>query len=318
MSFEGRANGGQISVQTRSGNLDQPQKNWSPWSGAVTSAKGARSASPAARFVQWKATLTADASGHSPELESVDVAYLAKNIAPTLEIVEITPANYKFPSPTPPLVSLSGLSQTLTLAPLGKRNSSGVSIDLSGSTPSLLLAKGYLGARWLASDANGDSMVYSVEIKGEHEREWKPLKEKVNERYTSWDSTAFPDGEYRLRVTASDLPGNPPADALTAQLESDPFTIDNTPPAITGLTATRTGGKLLVRWHAADALSVLGEAQYSLDGGDWTVAAPVTKLSDSQDLDYEVAIAAGSGEHTIAVRVEDDYANQSAAKVIVH
>ncbi len=73
----------------------------------------------------------------------------------------------------------------------------------------------------------------------------------------------------------------------------------------------------MVRWHAADALSVLGEAQYSLDGGDWTVALPVTKLSDSQDLDYEVSLDAASGEHTIAVRVDDDYANQSAAKVVV-
>ena len=160
-------------------------------------------------------------------------------------------------------------------------------------------------------------MTYTVEIRGEQEREWKPLKEKVNEKYTSWDSTSFPDGMYRLRVTATDLPGNPPADALTARLESDPFTIDNTPPAITGLTAARSGGKLVVRWHAADALSVLGEAQYSLDGGDWTVALPVTKLSDSQDLDYKVSLDAASGEHTIAVRVDDDYANQSAAKVVV-
>ena len=162
VSYEGRLNGGQIAVQTRSGNLDQPQKNWSPWSPQVTSAKGARVSSPASRFVQWKATLTADAGGRSPELESVDVAYLPKNIAPQIETIEITPVNYKFPAPTPPLVSLSGLSSTLTLQPLGRRASNGLSIDLSSATPTMLLAKGYIGARWLASDANGDTLVYKV------------------------------------------------------------------------------------------------------------------------------------------------------------
>ena len=59
-------------------------------------------------------------------------------------------------------------------------------------------------------------MIYTVEIRGEKETQWKLLKDKVAEKYLSWDSTAFPDGEYRLRVTASDAPGNPPAEALTA------------------------------------------------------------------------------------------------------
>jgi hypothetical protein len=69
-----------VAIQTRSGNPDQPQKNWSPWSDAVIAPKGWRIASPAARFVQWKATLTADSGGRTPELESVGVAYLAKSV----------------------------------------------------------------------------------------------------------------------------------------------------------------------------------------------------------------------------------------------
>ena len=52
-----------MAVETRSGNLDQPQKNWSPWSSPITNGKeGGRISSPASRFVQWKATLTADTS----------------------------------------------------------------------------------------------------------------------------------------------------------------------------------------------------------------------------------------------------------------
>jgi hypothetical protein len=160
-------------------------------------------------------------------------------------------------------------------------------------------------------------MNYTVEIRGEAETEWKPLKQKLGEKYFTWDSTAFADGDYRVRITASDAPSNPPADSLTGQLVSEVFTIDNTPPRIGGLSATRTGGKLEVRWHAADALSNVTKAEYSLDGGDWTLAAPVTKLSDSLELDYALMLDAAPGEHTIAIRVEDDYANQATDKVVV-
>jgi hypothetical protein len=100
-------------------------------------------------------------------------------------------------------------------------------------------------------------------------------------------------------------------------MESNPFWIDNTPPKITGLTATRNGAKLQVRWHAADAINAIAKAEYSLDGGEWKVAAPVTKLSDSLDLDYDLGLDAGPGEHTIAVRVQDDYDNQATEKVVV-
>jgi hypothetical protein len=236
-----------------------------------------------------------------------------------VEQIEITPPNYKFPTTAQAILSLAQPSQTLNLTPLGKRPAaSGTSAFASmDTTPAMQLVKGYIGARWLAADPNGDALVFKVEIKGEGETEWKVLKERVAERYFTWDSTTFPDGEYRLRITASDSPSNPPAEALTAHMESDPFTIDNTPPKITALSASRSGTKLVVRWHAADALNDISKAEYSLDGGDWTVAAPVTKLSDSPELDYELILDAAPGEHTIAVRVQDDYDNQAVEKVVV-
>lgn len=319
LSFEATLNGGRIAVATRSGNLDQPQKNWSAWSQPIASPKGAPVESPGARFVQWKATLTASSGGQSPELESVDLAYLPKNVEPHVDQIEIAPPNYRFPAPSAPL---SGPSQpqTLNLPPLGRRTPSAgpaAPADAATITPTMQLAKGYIGARWVAADPNGDSMVYTVEIRGAGETEWKLLKDKIAEKYYSWDSTAFPDGDYRLRITASDAPSNPPAEALSARMESVEFTIDNTPPRISGLSAVRNGGKLQVRWHAADALNNIVRAEYSLDGGEWLVAAPVTKLSDSMELDYELSLDAAPGEHTIAVRVYDEYENQATEKTVV-
>jgi hypothetical protein len=317
LTFKGAANGGRIGIEARSGNLDRPQKNWSAWSGAITSEEGARLNSPAARFVQWRATLSADAadkSGRSPQLDAVELAYLPRNVGPRVEEIEITPPNYKFPAPG----IVISTPQTLNLPPLGKRNRPAVALALESTTPSMQNAKGAIGARWLAGDDNGDTLIYTVEIRGVNETAWKLLKDKLKEKYISWDSTAFPDGEYRLQVKASDLPSNTKEDALTGQLESEVFVIDNTPPRITGLGAVRNSNRIEVRWHAADALSVITKAEYSVDGGEWTVVDPVTKLSDSKELDYNLMLAdVSAGEHTIAVRVTDDFDNQSAEKVVV-
>lgn len=316
LSFRGQAQGGQMAFETRSGNLDRPEKDWSPWSAAITSPEGGRVSSPPARFLQWRLRLTAPASGNSPQLQSVDVAYLGKNVAPEVQEIEITPANYRFPPPTTLMLSSSN---NITLPPLGRAPRPALT-SLGGDLGSVSMnyAKGHIGARWAASDENGDTLVYTVQIRGEKETEWKLLKEKVSEKHLSWDSTAFPDGEYRLRVIASDAPSNPVEQALTSELVSDPFLIDNTAPQISGLAAAPSGDKLKVTWKAGDALSVIEKAEISLNGGEWMVVEPTTRLSDSREQEYVVLLARPAGsEQTIAVRVADEYENQAVAKVVV-
>ncbi len=252
-----------------------------------------------ARFLQYRLTLSGPG-----EITEVDAAYQMKNVAPEIEEVEITPANYKFPAPS---TSAPAASTSLTLPPLGHHNASASSTATpagdSGSSPALTYAKGHIGARWLANDDNGDTMLFKVEIRGANETAWKLLKDKIREHYYSWDSTAFPDGKYFVRVTATDAPSNPPDQALTASAESEPFLIDNAPPEITGLSATPSGAKIEVRFHAKDALSTLAKAEYSINGGDWSVVEPTTRLTDSMEHDYRVAGGSRRGrEHRRGAR----------------
>lgn len=296
---------GTVTFETRSGNVSRAQKDWSPW----TPLKAGRVASPAARFLQYRATI----SGNS-ELYDVSIAYEMRNVAPVVEEVEITPPNYKFPAPSGPVSAPT----TLNLPPLGKKPMPpALATGEGGPTPAMTFAKGYIGARWLASDENGDALIFKVEIRGEGETGWKLLKEGLHERYYSWDSTAFPDGKYYLRVTASDATANPPGQSLSASRESDRFLIDNSPPEISGLTGTVNGGKIDVRFHAKDDWSILQTAEYSVNGGDWKVVEPTTRLTDSLEHDYRFDVDRGQGEITIAVRVKDAYDNEAAAKTVV-
>ena len=105
-------------------------------------------------------------------------------------------AELQFPAPVSPLAALLAavaIADAAAARPAARvravRRRSGESTT---TTPAMQFAKGYVGARWLASDPNGDTMIYTVEIRGANETEWKPLKEKVAEKYFSWDSTAFP------------------------------------------------------------------------------------------------------------------------------
>lgn len=307
--YEGEEHGGQVSLETRTGNMDRPQKNWSPWSQVTLGGRTGRIGSPSARFLQYRLKLTAAASGSSPQVSLMEMAYLTKNVAPVVEEIEATPPNYRFPAP-----SASSSAQTLSLPPMGqkRRSSSSLSLD-SGS--SLNYARGWAGVRWKAADDNGDKLSYTVEIRAIGEQSWKPLKDNLHEARYSWDTTSFADGEYQVRVTASDAPGNPPAEALKASLESEAFLIDNSAPEISGVSLTAaSGGKATLRWKAKDGRSVIEKAEYSVNGGEWLVAQPAGRLADSPELTYEVTLERGQGELSVAIRATDEFENQAVAK----
>lgn len=313
--YEGELRGGGIRLEARSGNLDRPRQDWSAWVKVELSGSAGRIQAPPARFLQYRVTLTSADQKTSPELSRIEVAYLHKNVAPEIERIAVAPPNYRFP---PRALTLTS-PKTITLPPLTEAKAPAPPKPVTSSpAQSVQYAKGYLSARWLAGDDNGDELVFKVEIRGVAESEWKLLEDNLSDPYVSWDSTAFPDGAYRLRVTASDRKSNPPDRALSAELVSEPFLIDNTAPEITGLKATRSSQSIRVSWKAVDALSRIQKAEYSLNGRDWIVAEPVTRLTDSPELDYALELAApASGGQTVAVRVTDQFDNQRVASVVV-
>ncbi len=311
LSFEPKPHG--IVVETRSGNLDRPEQNWSSWQSVPLAGDTGRMASPASRFLQYRLTLRPEPGGASPRVAMLTAAYLTRNLPPEVQELEITPPNYRFP----PQALMIGVSNNVTLPPLGGKRAAAGAPSLIDVSPAVTMnyAKAFLGVRWTAADPNSDTLIYKIEIRGVNDTAWRLLKDKLREKEYSWDSSAFPDGDYIVRVTASDEPSNPPAGALTDSLTSDPFTIDNTPPVITQGAVVREASGATVRCTARDAASIIDKAEISVDGGEWQWIEPVSRISDAREEEY--LVPAPAGEHTVALRVTDDYDNQAVAKIAV-
>jgi len=73
-----------------------------------------------------------------------------------------------------------------------------------------------------------------------------------------------------------------------------------------------------VRFQASHPSSSIARAQYSIDADDWTLVFPSGGLSDSSRENYDFQLPkVAAGEHTITVRVYDQFENVSSAKATV-
>jgi hypothetical protein len=307
--WRGEAGGSHITLETRSGNTDPPDTTWSPWR-AVTE-QGSRS--PAARYLQWKIAM----AGGNPRVDAVEVAWREQNIPPRVEEVAIAPQGIGF---------REGELQPRT-DPITQTLPSGQRVEYQQSTQGAralkLLpewARGLRTIQWRGSDPNGDPLVYQVELRGEASDSWTSIGKDVEATSFTWDTRNLPDGRYRIRVRASDAPGNAVGEALEAQAVSEPFTIDNTPPQVTTLDLRGASRAVMMSGRAEDGQSILVRVDVAVDDDDWREVTPQGGLADERRLDFEARLPnLEPGEHTVAVRVVDQAGNGAtrAARVTV-
>jgi hypothetical protein len=313
----------------RSGNTEDPGKEWSRWFGPY-SKSGSSVEAPAARFTQWKAVIHDGRPGDG--IEWVSLAYLPHNVAPVIDGIAMQDANVRVQG-TSAIQAGQPVSANLKAPPAA--NPAGVIISQSASQkfeqpPQGFIQRGFQSVLWSAHDDNDDDLRFAVYYRGENEKEWKVLKDKLDQKFYSWDATTLPDGAYYLRISASDAPSNPPAVVLSTARDSERFVIDNTPPVIEHLeasvatffraAASTPSSSALVKFTARDATSSIDRAQYSVDGGDWVLVAPVGNISDALEEHYEFSVNAPlpAGEHTIAVRAYDHFENVGSAKTTIN
>ena len=94
-------------------------------------------------------------------------------------------------------------------------------------------------------------------------RAWKALRRGVADTILVWDTTTVPNGTYFVKVVASDAPSNPAGTALTGELDSAAFEIDNTPPAIAVGSVRVERGRTIVTFDVKDDHSPIQRVEFS-------------------------------------------------------
>ena len=312
----------------RTGNTEDPGKEWSRWFGPYT--KPGSVESPPARFAQWKAVIH---DGHPGDgIDWVSLAYLPRNVAPVIDGIALQEPGVRAQATT---IIQTGQQPSVALRQPQTSNPTGVVVTQSTpprfeQPPQGFREKGYQSVLWSAHDDNEDDLRFAVYFRGESETEWKLLKDKLDQKFYAWDTTTMPDGPYYLKIVASDAPSNTPSQALIAERESERFVIDNTPPSVENLNAVvarSTSGpnnyvSVTVKCTAQDSASSIDRAQYSVDGADWIIVAPKNGISDAPQETYDFSItlprdSAKGSEHTIAVRAYDHFDNVGSAKTTI-
>jgi hypothetical protein len=272
---------GALTVQTRSGNTSKPDKTWSGWQAPTALQKlpdggDGRIASPAGRYLQVRVAF----GGPKTLLRDLTVYYQPQNQRPRVtELTVNDDAGRRSPGPR------------------GRSHS-----------PVMHL-------KWKMENPDDDELVYRLFFREESEVNWKPLggPEPLTHADFDWNTEPMPDGNYVVKVVASDERANPREEALEHSLTSSPFLVDNRKPEIVDVKVSYP----FVAGRARDSFSPISELAYSIDGGEWQPIAPRDGVFDEPSEDFTLKLPAplSPGAHSIAIRAADAADNVGATQI---
>ena len=270
-----------VAVQTRSGNSEEPDDTWSAWSEPITTS-GKPITSRPGRFLQYRLVLKTRSENATPLVRSIRLAGLQDNVHPRILQIKAE-------------VDLSGNE---------------------GENPKFM-EKGVWKIDWVASDANGDDLIYTLYFKSIGESHWRLLKDDLKTSHYFWHTEAVPDGTVKVKVVASDRPDNPPEQALTAEVVSAPFDIDNSAPTVQLHNIRQIDKKVRVTGSIQDATTAIHKAAYSLNSDDWKVVFPTDQIFDSptETLNFSIQNLK-TGSYTLVVKAEDALGNIGVGKTV--
>ena len=287
-----------ITVQTRTGNSEEPDQTWSAWSEPLTES-GQTIASPPARFIQYRVEMESERDEVTPRLSSVEIRGVQVNLKPRITELQTFPFR-------PQQSGNGGQPQGAPQAGPGRRN------HRPPQAKSLRLV------RWQAQDPNEDELVYDLYLKGEDQQAWKLVEENIAHTSIVWDTESMPEGQTQLKLVASDRMDNPATERLRDERESAPFAIDNSPPTVALDVQTSADGAV-VEVAISDRISAVQKAYYTIDYGEQQhPIAPLDGVFDSRGEKARFAVAGlGAGEHVIVVRAIDVLDNIGVRQIVV-
>ncbi len=270
---------GSVTLAARSGNTLEPDTSWSAWDADMTAPGKVKV--PKGRYVQLRARFAKDPQA---TLSEVQLAFVTDN-----ERAIVT--------------SITADSR------LQKKASVSTGIQSSGGKAPKPSAT--ISLKWEVDNPDKDDLRYRVSYRLEGQTEWREAT-KPAEILTSssleWDTTALPEGNYRVRVEASDELVNPPDRVLKHSLESQTILVDNTPPVFKSIALN--GRKLT--GTVTDGLGPISRIEVAMAGtDDWRPIFPKDLVFDdaTEDFDTDISTIVPPGSHLLAVRAFDSAGN---------
>jgi sugar lactone lactonase YvrE len=300
--------GSRLELSTRSGNTSTPDETWSDWSAVYTDREGSPITSPRARYLQWRATLSAG-KGEAPLLTSVTAAYLPRNLRPRVTSITVHPPGTVFQRPFPVEPEIAGFEGDLPDRRINQLPGSG-----SPTLGRRVYERGLMTFVWRAEDDNSDELSYDMLYRREGETAWKTLKRGMSEQILVWDTTSVPNGRYTVRIVASDTPSNSASTALSGARESTAFSIDNVPPAITVTSVRRDNGRATIAFEVRDANSSVQKVEFSLDGDRWQTVYPKDGIADSRFEQFELLLEGDAVTRGVTLRATDALNNTASTR----
>jgi hypothetical protein len=254
-------------------------------------------------------------TGDGPVLTSVTAAYLQRNLRPQVKSITVHPPGIVFQKPfSTGDPELAGFDEQST----PERKLVAAASAQPGSSSSLgrrTYQKGLQTLIWKADDENDDDLVYDVLFRREGETSWKTLRKATTDTILVWDTTTSPNGTYFVKIVASDAPSNPIGSALTGELDSSAFEVDNTAPTLTISSVRVDRGRTLITFDARDDHSPIQRVEFSQDGQRWRGIFPVDGISDSRSEHYELVIDGELGDRGVTLRASDAMNNVETINV---
>lgn len=273
---------GAIQFQTRSGNTERVDTSWSEWSAPLAAPGPIRSAS--ARYLQLRARFP---RGAASVLRSVTAHYLPQNQRATVRDVGVARR-----APT---------KRTIDAVPETAQD------DLPAPSVSQRLT-------WKLDNPDGDRLRFRLQFRNEAQATWRAMHREsdvISRLEYAWDTSAVPDGYYRVRVNVSDEPSNPTPYVLTSSADSGPILVDNHAPRIEGLLISAAAH---IQGRAIDTLGPVSRLEYAVDGGEWHSFFPTDDLLDTANEAFDVNVGPlSAGAHVVTVRATDAGGNVGSA-----
>jgi len=273
-----------LQLQSRSGNSSDPNRTWSDWSPPYQKPEGELILSPKSRYVQLKIIFKSKFGNNSPQVKKARFFYIQNNTAPLISKVELLSPNTVFIKPLDQDEKIMGIDPDMSELARAKEENRGYVVAKQ------VERKGYQTVKWEAADENGDSLLYTISIREEREAKWRVMKAEWADKIFAFDTLDFPDGNYMLKIEASDVPSNPLGSELRTARESRPLVIDNSLPVIKGFSASRGKGVLNVVFEVQDAYSFIKEVKFLIRPHSWRVLSPVDGMCDYRIERFEVSL----------------------------